>query len=76
MSPYARWVVPSFKDILVDSCDEYLDSSDRGNDKTRSALIARVTKDIADIADKERASVPNDLEKVIYSSMVPSLANY
>jgi hypothetical protein len=76
MSPYARWVVPSFKDILINSCDEYPDSSNRGNDKTWSTLIARVTKDITNIADKEWVSVPNDLEKVIYSSMVPSHANY
>jgi hypothetical protein len=76
MSPYAHWVVPSFKDILINSCDKYLDSSNSGNDKTRSTLIAGVTKDITDIADKEWVLVPNNLEKVIYSSMVPSLANY
>ena len=75
MSPYACWVVPSFKDILVNACDEYLASNDRGNDKTRSTLIGRVTKDIADIADKEKASVPNDLEKVIHLSIAGFITN-
>jgi hypothetical protein len=50
---------------LLDSCDEYLKSSDRGTDKTRSQLITRVSKDIADIAKENSETIPDDLEKVI-----------
>lgn len=64
MAPYARWVLESFKHILVDSCDEYFDTSDRGNDKSRSKLITRVANDIAAIAQDTKEHVPDDLEKV------------
>ena len=65
MGPYARWMHDSFKEILVNSCDEYMQSSDRGTDKTRSNLIARVSTDITNIAKEKKAAVPDDLEKVI-----------
>jgi len=65
MAPYARWVHQSFKQILVDACDEYLDTNDRSNEKTRSKLITRVSKDISDIAQANKEAVPDDLEKVI-----------
>jgi hypothetical protein len=61
---YARWVYPSFKEILIAACDEYVASNDRGNDKQRSNLIARVARDIADVPLKKEEVVPDDLEKV------------
>ena len=66
MAPYARWVLESFKHILVDSCDEYFDTNDRGNDKSRSKLITRVANDIAAIAQDKNQRVPDDLEKVTF----------
>jgi hypothetical protein len=70
MAPYARWVLPSFKQTLVDACDEYLKANDHSNDKPRSQLIARVSKDITDIAEANNEKLPDDLEKVciIYSA--------
>ena len=65
MAPYARWVLPSFRQTLVDACDEYLDTNDRSNEKTRSKLITRVSKDISDIAQAKSEVIPDDLEKVI-----------
>lgn len=65
MAPYARWVLPSFRTILGDHCDDYLNSSDRGTDKTRSKLITQVAKDIADIAREREEKIPDELEKVV-----------
>jgi len=61
------WVHPSFRQTLLDNCDEYIDSSDRGSDKTRSKLITRVSKELTDIAQAATESIqlPSDLEKVI-----------
>jgi len=64
MAPYSRWVLPSFKNTLLGNCDSYLESSDRGNDKTRSKLITQVTQEIATIAQANGEPVPDDLEKV------------
>jgi len=64
MAPYSRWVLPSFKTTLLGNCDSYLESSDRGNDKTRSKLITQVTQEIATIAQANGEPVPDDLEKV------------
>ena len=66
MAPYVRWVMESFKHILVDSCDEYFNTSDRGNDKSWSKLITRVTNNIAAIAQDKKQRVPDDLEKVTF----------
>ena len=66
MAPYARWVLPSFRTILVNHCDDYLNSSDRGTDKGRSKLITEVAKDITDIALENGENIPDDLEKVIF----------
>jgi hypothetical protein len=66
MAPYARWVLESFKHILVDSCDKYFDTNDRGNDKSWSKLITRVANDIAAIAQDQNQRVPDDLEKVTF----------
>ncbi|KIM78570.1 hypothetical protein PILCRDRAFT_11036 [Piloderma croceum F 1598] len=60
MAPYARWVHPSFRHILVNNCDEYLDSSDCGNDKSRSKLITRVATEISDIIAQENIERPPD----------------
>jgi hypothetical protein len=64
MAPYARWVLPSFREILVGACDEYLESNDRGTDKKRSKLITRIAKDLTDIAQEKGEQLPDDLEKV------------
>ena len=61
------WVHPSFRQTLLDNCDKYIDSSDRGSDKTRSKLITRVSKELTDIAQAATKAIPlpSDLEKVI-----------
>jgi hypothetical protein len=65
MAPYARWVLDSFRQILLDACDEYLDTNDRGSEKKRSKLITRVSKDISDIVGAKKERIPDDLEKVV-----------
>ena len=67
MAPYARWVHESFKDTLINSCDEYLDTNDRGSEKTQSILITRVAQEIAAIAQDKELAIPGELEKVIPS---------
>jgi hypothetical protein len=64
MARYARWVKESFKQTLIDACDEYLDTNDRGNEKTRSKLITRVADEIGAIAKDKTEDVPDELEKV------------
>jgi hypothetical protein len=64
MAPYSRWVKESFKQTLLDNCDDYLETTDRGTDKTRSKLITRVAQDIAAIALAKEEELPDDLEKV------------
>jgi len=64
MAPYSCWVKESFKQTLLDNCDEYLETTDRGTDKTRSKLITRVAQDIAAIALAKKEELPDDLEKV------------
>jgi hypothetical protein len=64
MAPYNRWVLPSFRETLLNHCDRYLETSDRGNDKSRSKLIAQVAQDITDITREKDEAVPDDLEKV------------
>ena len=50
MAPYARWVHLSFKQTLIDACDEFLERNDCGTDKKHTEVIKRVSKDITDIA--------------------------
>ena len=65
MPPYSHWVHQSFKVILHKYCDEFLASSDRGPEKTRSKLITQVSQEISDVAQRQvDASLPDDLEKV------------
>ena len=66
MAPYTHWVHDLFKDLLHDSCDEYLQSSDHGQDKTWTKLITRVSTNIAEIVLDNNVVVPNNLEKVVY----------
>jgi hypothetical protein len=66
MSPYSRWVQQSFKNILVNACDEYVESTDHGNDKTHSKVIACILKDITNIAEQNSEKLPDDLEKVFF----------
>ena len=68
MAPYARWVQEGFKTILLDSCDEYLQSSDRGTEKTRTQLITRVSADMTAAAQETNVLLPDDLEKVILNT--------
>jgi len=70
MAPYSRWVHSSFRQTLLDYCNDYLDTSDHGSDKTRSKLITRVAQEITSIADAqvEAVTLPDDLEKVIISN--------
>src|SRR5882672_7951258 len=75
MAPYTRWVLPSFKQTLVDACDTYLDTNDCSNEKSRSKLIARVSKDISDIVQANKEVIPDDLEKVTKPYIVV-LLNY
>lgn len=65
MAPYARWVHDSFKQLLLDSCDEYLKTNDRSTNKACSAFITQVSKDIVDITQGKNVILPDDLEKVI-----------
>jgi hypothetical protein len=65
MAPYTRWIHDSFEQTLIDTCDEYLDTNDRGGEKKRSKLITRVSKEIAAIGVEQNVAVPNELEKVI-----------
>lgn len=70
MAPYARWVNESFKQTLIDACDEYLDTNDRGSEKARSKLITRVSEEIAAITTDKKEKVPDELEKVMPSHRI------
>ncbi len=61
---YSRWVKDSFKHILTGACDEYFQTDDRGNDKTRSKFLARITKEIEDFQTEAKEKVPDNLRKV------------
>ena len=66
MAPYTHWIHDLFKNLLHNSCDEYLESSDCGQDKTQTKLITRVSANIAEIASNNNVVVPSDLENVVY----------
>ena len=61
---YARWVHDSFRHVLVDASDKYLETNDRNSDKTRSKLINRICKEITIIANTNNESLPDELHKV------------
>jgi len=46
-----KWVNNSIKELLVDNCQEYLQSKDLGRNKARTQLIK-------DVEDKIREAVP------------------
>jgi hypothetical protein len=58
------WVLPSFKNILIDSCQEYLKTTDKGKEKSRSAFITRVSGEIRLAVEGTADQLPDDLEKV------------
>ena len=78
------WVLPSFKHILIDFSEEYLNKTDKGKDKARSALVTTVAHDIRDAVKDTGDSLPDDLEKVGISpyhycktpTNVPSLSEH
>jgi hypothetical protein len=57
-----KWVEESFKSILLDNCQAYLDSNDMGKHKTRTLLINEVAQKIRDAAPG--SDLPNNLNKV------------
>ena len=64
MAPYARWVHSSFKQTLIDACDEFLESNDCGKDKKHTEVMKQVSKDITDIVQEKQEQLLDDLEKV------------
>jgi len=58
------WVTPSFKEILRDNCQEYLDSNDLGKSKDRTAVVDHVAEEIARVAAKSNQRVLEMLNKV------------
>jgi hypothetical protein len=58
------WVLPSFKQILIDSCEEFMHATDKVKDKPRTALITRVADEIRQAVIDTDATLPDDLEKV------------
>lgn len=58
-----KWVHSSFKSILSDNCQAYLDSSDLGKTKTRTLLISDVAEKIREAATPG-CELPGDLNKV------------
>jgi hypothetical protein len=65
MAPYACWVHASFKQTLIDACNEFMETNDHGNDKAHLKLITQVAKDITDIAQNNNEALPDDMKKVI-----------
>lgn len=57
-----KWVNDSFKSILQDNCQAYLDSNDLGKHKTRTQLINDVAEKIREAAPG--FDLPGDLNKV------------
>jgi hypothetical protein len=75
MAPYSHWVLMSFRQTLLDCCDEYLKSSDRSSEKTRSQLITQVSQEITNIAQEKKEALPDDMEKVIHPYIFDCLAH-
>ena len=61
---YNHWVHVSFRQTLLDDCDKFLQSIDRGKDKTCSKLITQVSNKITNITKEKKEILPDDLEKV------------
>jgi hypothetical protein len=75
MAPYNRWAQPPFLQTLIDSCDAYLASSDRGSEKTRSKLITKVSEELTAISERTHEPLPDDLEKVIFLTILFHIDN-
>jgi hypothetical protein len=60
------WVLPSFKQILIDASDEYMKNTDKEKGKPRTALIARVADEIRQVVDDTNDKLPDDLHKVCF----------
>ena len=58
------WVLPSFKQILINASDEFVRSTDKGKNKARTALINRVAQEIREVVQDTTDKLPDDLEKV------------
>lgn len=76
MGPYNCWVHDVFHNILIDSCDEYLKTSDRSTDKARSLFVTRIASDITQAAVDNNIGLPNDLEKVNHISQPIPIPKY
>jgi hypothetical protein len=63
------WVRPSFKQILIDCSQEYLNTTDKGREKTRTAMISRVADEIRKTVEGTEDTLPEELEKVQLSLM-------
>ena len=61
-------MLPSFKQILIDSSNEYVNTTDKGRDKARTTLISRVAAEIRNTIDGTVETVPTDLRKVQFMS--------
>jgi hypothetical protein len=61
------WFQPLFKHILVESCEEFINSSNKGKHKTRSTLINRVAEEIRQAVEGTNDTLPSELEKVIFA---------
>jgi len=61
-----NWVLPSFKNVLIDASQEFLDSTDKGKDKARTALITRIAGKIRQAVVQTGDPLPEELEKVCY----------
>ena len=71
----APWVHLSFRTILINYCDEYLECNDRSTEKPRSKLITKVSQEITDIAKANNEPLPDKVEKVIYPYILLSLSD-
>jgi hypothetical protein len=59
-----QWVLPSFKQILIDASDKYVAHTDKLKGKPRTALIERVAEEICQAVDGTNDKLPNNLHKV------------
>jgi hypothetical protein len=58
------WVLPSFKNILIDASQEFLNSTDKGKDKARTALVMRIAGEVREAVATSGDPLPEELEKV------------
>lgn len=68
------WVLRAFKQILIDSSEEYMNTTDKVKDKPRTALVTRVADEIRQVVDGTDTRLPDELEKV--GLIVPHSCRY